>query len=175
MTLDLTSFASAIRQLENALEYCNSHLAQSDPALAVHLRAAAIQAFEFTYELEQFLKSVKRFSDKNCGKNKELEHSVEPSETKNALSIKMLKRQLRQIESSDAVVRDMSFDTLIRRGWAIGLLNEEITRWREFRKQRGTTSHTYDAKKAELIYQEIPRFLKEAQYLYAAIEKRQST
>jgi len=34
---------------------------------------------------EQFPKSVKRFSDKNCGKNKELEHSVEPSETKNAL------------------------------------------------------------------------------------------
>jgi len=28
---------------------------------------------------------VKRFSDKNCGENKKLEHSVEPSETKNAL------------------------------------------------------------------------------------------
>jgi len=32
--------------------------------------------------LEQFLKSVKRFSDKNCGKNKELEQLGEPSETK---------------------------------------------------------------------------------------------
>jgi len=141
MTLDLTSFASAIRQLENALEYCNSHLAQSDPTLAAHLRAAAIQAFEFTYEL----------------------------------AVKMLKRQLGQIESSDVVVRDMSFDELIRRGWAIGLLNEEIAQWREFRKQRGTTSHTYDAKKAELIFQEIPRFLSEAQYLYASLEKRQSS
>jgi len=30
-------------------------------------------------------KSVKRFSGKNCGKNKELERSVEPSETKTAL------------------------------------------------------------------------------------------
>jgi len=36
-------------------------------------------------DLEQFLKSVKRFSDKNCGENKKLEHLVEPSETKNAL------------------------------------------------------------------------------------------
>jgi len=35
--------------------------------------------------IEQFLKSVKRFSDKNCCKNKKLEHSVEPSETKTAL------------------------------------------------------------------------------------------
>jgi len=34
------------------------------------------------YCLEQFLKSVKRFSDKNCGKNKELEQLGEPSETK---------------------------------------------------------------------------------------------
>jgi len=32
--------------------------------------------------LEQFPKSMKRFSDENCGKNKRLEHSVKPSETK---------------------------------------------------------------------------------------------
>jgi len=40
------------------------------------------------YEMNEraiVLKSVKRFSDKNCGKNKELEHSPEPSEGKNAL------------------------------------------------------------------------------------------
>jgi len=40
---------------------------------------------EQTDKIEQFLKSVKRFSDKNCGENKDLEQSVEPSETKNAL------------------------------------------------------------------------------------------
>jgi len=140
MILDLRSFANAIRQLENALDYCNSNLARSDPMLAAHLRAAAIQAFEFTYEL----------------------------------SIKILKRKLGQIESSEAVVRGMSFDELIRRGWAIGLLNEEIAQWREFRKQRGTTSHTYDGNKAELIYREIPRFLAEAKYLYNAIEMQQA-
>jgi len=36
--------------------------------------------------IEQFLKSMKRFSDKNCGKIKKIEQLVEPSETKNALS-----------------------------------------------------------------------------------------
>jgi len=36
--------------------------------------------------LKQFPKSVKRFSDKNCGKNKELERSTEPSEIKTALA-----------------------------------------------------------------------------------------
>jgi len=140
MTLDLRSFASAIGQLENALDYCNSELAASDPALAAHLRATAIQAFEFTYEL----------------------------------SVKMLKRKLEQIESSKAVVRNMSFDELIRRGWALDFLNEEIAQWREFRKQRSTTSHTYDENKAELIYREIPRFLAEAKYLYTAIETQPS-
>jgi len=34
--------------------------------------------------LEQFLKSMKRFSDKNCGKNKELERLGESNETKTA-------------------------------------------------------------------------------------------
>jgi len=40
--------------------------------------------------LEQFLKSGNRFSDKNCGENKELEHSVEPSKTKNTLIVEAM-------------------------------------------------------------------------------------
>jgi len=37
--------------------------------------------------LEQFLKSVKRFSDKNCGKNKEREHCAQSLSAKNALAL----------------------------------------------------------------------------------------
>lgn len=51
MTLDLSSLKKAIAQTEEALAFCASDLAKSNPRLAVHLRAAAIQAFEFTYEL----------------------------------------------------------------------------------------------------------------------------
>jgi len=140
MTLDLSSFKHAIKQLQNALAYCNSDLAKADTVLASHLRAAAIQAFEFNYEL----------------------------------AIKMIRRSLAQIEASEQTVRDMTFDDLIRRAWSVGWLNEEIVQWREFRKQRGTTSHTYDEKKAEEIFQALPRFLAEARYLYAALEKRQT-
>jgi len=43
--------------------------------------------------LEQFLKSVQRFSGKNCGKNKELEQLGEPSETKTALKQKLFKQE----------------------------------------------------------------------------------
>jgi len=140
MSLDLTSFARAIAQLEQALAYCNSDLAKSEPGLASHLRAGAIQAFEFTY----------------------------------GLCIKMLKRHLEQIVPDKTEVDEMTFDELIRHAFSIGLLNEEIVQWREFRKQRGTTSHTYDEHKAELIYRGIPRFLAEAKYLYAAISQRQN-
>ena len=59
MTIDLSSFSKAITQLEEALVYAASDLAASDPRLARHLRAAAIQAFEFTYELS--FKTLRRY------------------------------------------------------------------------------------------------------------------
>ena len=59
MILDLSSLQKAIAQLEEALEYCQSDLAKNDARLAQHLRAAAIQAFGFTYELS--FKRLKRF------------------------------------------------------------------------------------------------------------------
>jgi hypothetical protein len=58
----------AIAQGEEALAFCASDLARSDPRLALHLRAEAIQAFEFTYELS--IRILKRFigaTDPNPG------------------------------------------------------------------------------------------------------------
>lgn len=51
MKLDLSSLTKAIIQLQKSLKYCHSDLAKNDADLALQLRAAAIQAFEFTYEL----------------------------------------------------------------------------------------------------------------------------
>jgi nucleotidyltransferase substrate binding protein (TIGR01987 family) len=139
MTLDLTSFQNAIAQLEEAISYCNSDLARSDARLALHLRAAAIQAFEFTYEL----------------------------------SHKMLKRHLEATEASIAMVEELSFNDLIRRGYALGLLQAELVDWKAFRKNRGTTSHTYEEAKARDVYDGIPRFLVEAKFLLAQLISRQ--
>ncbi len=136
--LDLTSFQKAISQLEGALILCHSDLAK-DENLAQHLRAAAIQAFEFTYEL----------------------------------AFKTLKRFLETKSSSPSSIREMDFNDIIRRGLGEGILNTDIAEWREFRKNRGTTSHTYDDAKAEEVFSLIPNFLKEAQFLLREIDQQQ--
>ena len=59
MKLDLSPLEKAVAQLEDAIEYYKSDLAANDPGLRMHLRAAVIQAFEFTYELS--FKILKRY------------------------------------------------------------------------------------------------------------------
>jgi nucleotidyltransferase substrate binding protein (TIGR01987 family) len=48
--IDITLFGRAIEQLETSLRYTKSDLAKQDSGIAKQFRAAAIQAFEFTYE-----------------------------------------------------------------------------------------------------------------------------
>ena len=137
--LNLTSLSNAILQIEEALAYAQSDLAKDDPRLARHLRAAAIQAFEFTYEL----------------------------------SIKMLKRYLETLEANPAAVDEMTFNELIRSGYEAGLLRAELSDWKNFRRDRGTTSHAYDEDKARAVFATIPAFLAEAKFLLAEINTRQ--
>jgi nucleotidyltransferase substrate binding protein (TIGR01987 family) len=139
MTLDLTSFKNAIAQLEEALMLYDSDLARAHARLALHLRAAAIQAFEFTYEI----------------------------------SFKTLKRYLENTEANPAEIANMDFSELIRKGYELGLLQAEISDWREFRKDRGTTSHAYNEAKAQDVFETIPAFLKEARFLFTQIQSRQ--
>lgn len=49
--LDLTPFENAVSQLAEAIELNDSDIVREHPRLKNHMRAAAIQAFEFTYEL----------------------------------------------------------------------------------------------------------------------------
>jgi len=59
MKLSLEPLSKAIVQLESSLSYYHSDVVQSDPGLVKQLRAAAIQAFEFTYALSW--KMLKRY------------------------------------------------------------------------------------------------------------------
>ena len=58
MRLDLTALERALSQLELSLSYLHSDLAVRDQGLRAQFRAAAIQGFEYTYELA--VKMIKR-------------------------------------------------------------------------------------------------------------------
>lgn len=57
--LIITPLIKAISQLQESLDYYHSDVVQKDEGLIRQLRAAAIQAFEFTYELSW--KMLKRY------------------------------------------------------------------------------------------------------------------
>ena len=59
MKLDLSSFERAISQLGQSLSYYKSDLARQDKGIKLQFRMAAIQAFEYTYELSY--KMLKRY------------------------------------------------------------------------------------------------------------------
>ena len=138
MRLDLTPLDAAIAQLEEALEYHDSDLAARDPALKLHLRAAAIQAFEFTYEL----------------------------------SFKMVTRHLEQVSANPAQFDKMSFSAIMREAFGRGLVQSELAVWKFYRMLRGTTSHTYDASKAQTVFESVPGFLREARFLRDQLQQR---
>ena len=71
MSIDITSFKSAISQLGKALDYANSPMAASDEGLQEQLRNSVIQCFEFTYELSH--KMLKRYLESTAASPDEID------------------------------------------------------------------------------------------------------
>ena len=138
MKLDLTPLEDAVAQLEEALDIYHSDVALTDPRLKRHLRAAVIQAFEFTYEL----------------------------------SFGMLKRYLELASANPAEIDEMVFNDVIREAYGQALLRSELPAWLEFRRNRGTTSHTYNEEKAQEVFASVSDFLQEARYLLNRLQER---
>lgn len=69
--LDTTSLQKSIAQLRDSLDYCNRDEVKANEKLAVLLRAAAIQAFEYTYELSW--KMLKRYFEMTLPDPQEVE------------------------------------------------------------------------------------------------------
>jgi nucleotidyltransferase substrate binding protein (TIGR01987 family) len=88
------------------------------------------------------------------------------------LAVKMIKRYLEDVGDTPNQVNEMSFNEVIREAYVRGIINSEFEVWREFRKQRGTTSHAYDTYKAQDVFAAIPIFLNEAEFLYAELQSR---
>lgn len=88
------------------------------------------------------------------------------------LSWKMLKRYLEETAANPEEIDTSSFQGLIRRGNEQGLLRSDWLRWKTYRQVRTDSSHTYDAGKAEKVYEIAPDFLEEARHLHQQLLAR---
>jgi len=74
MSLDFSSLASALAQLEKSINFAKSNLAQQDDELFEQLRNSVIQCFEFTYELSG--KMLKRYLEETAANPAEIDIST---------------------------------------------------------------------------------------------------
>ena len=81
------------------------------------------------------------------------------------LSWKTIKRYLELVSPNPNEIDMLSFQELIREANEKNLLLTDWETWKLYRVYRGTTSHAYNQDKANEIYNEIPGFLNEIQFL----------
>jgi len=88
------------------------------------------------------------------------------------LAHKLLKRQLEAMSPNPSEIDQMSFPDMIRSGAERGLLANGWDEWRRFRDARNATSHAYNEKKANEVFERIPAFRDEAAFLLARLAER---
>ena len=52
----------------------------------------------------------------------------------------------------------MSFKAIMREAFRRGLVQSEVSTWDQYRKLRGTTSHTYNTGKTQMAFENLPGF-----------------
>ena len=85
-------------------------------------------------------------------------------------SWKMLKRWL-EANPASGEVEGVPMRQLYRVGAKAGLI-DDVDGWMEFHKARNETSHTYNCKIAQAVFEMAPRYLVQAQRLLVALEQR---
>lgn len=84
---------------------------------------------------------------------------------------KMLKRILEKEMATPSDADKLSFPDLLRESAERGII-KDVETWLEYREQRNITSHTYDEKKAESVYQTALNFFHDAHALQNELTKR---
>ncbi len=81
------------------------------------------------------------------------------------LSFKMIKRYLERAAANLGEVDEMSFNDVIREASTQSLVQAELVVWREYSRNRGATSRTYNEQNAQEVLHGVPDFLTESRYL----------
>ena len=144
MKLDLSPLENAVAQLGESLVLYDSDIVRQYPVIRNQMRAGAIQAFEFTYELS--VRMIKRYLE---------QVSANPAEV-DLLDFRNL----------------FDFRNLLRMAGSQSLLRSELDAWMRYRASRGITSHTYNEERAEQVFQGIPEFLEDARHLLNQLQDK---
>lgn len=87
------------------------------------------------------------------------------------VGFKMIRRRLELDSASPSEIDRLSFRDILRVAGEVGLA-DDVSAWFEYRTMRKITAHTYDHKKARLIYLGALKFRSDAKALLAQLELR---
>lgn len=87
------------------------------------------------------------------------------------LAMKFLKRCLKEDKATEEEMAIYSVKELFRLGGEHRLI-KEIEPWFRYLEARNKVVHTYDEERAESIYQELPKFLKDCQSMLKNMQTR---
>lgn len=85
------------------------------------------------------------------------------------LCIKLIKRYIEQEMPLSENVDRLNYRDLIRVAFEIGLVNH-IDPWFQYREARNNTSHAYDEFKAHAVFQVLPEFAIQAQFVIEQLD-----
>ena len=86
------------------------------------------------------------------------------------LSIKVIKRYLEQ-EMPILLIDQINYRELLRSAFEAGLI-QQVEAWFLYREARNQTSHAYDEKKAQFVYDVIFSFVEQAKFLLTQLSDR---
>lgn len=87
------------------------------------------------------------------------------------LAFKMVKRRIAASLGNPKEVNDMTFNDMIRTAYGKNIVKSDVSVWCEYRKKRGTASHTYDEDKAQKVFESAVHFLDEARYILYRLQE----
>ena len=171
MSLDLKPLEDAVAQLEGTLAAYGRPPVRDDPELQKYMRAAAIQAFEFTYEVT--FKMIKRHLEKTMGDPSEFHKMTFDSIMREAFAQGLVCSEIsvwRKYRKNVCGQVPLQVMPEFAQIWArTGVDSGGPDR---IRKNRGITSHTYNENKAQEIFGGVMDFLQDARYALIQLQER---
>ena len=89
-----------------------------------------------------------------------------------SISLKIMKRYLKQSEISEDEINGMTFNDIIRRSNQYGILKSNLEVWDDYRQKRNMTSHTYNENVAKDVVAIIPAFKDEAKFILNKLKEK---